>query len=202
MLPYLYATDSSSWSHTEEVKASLSFDTKLTTKEFGLLVGFGFSLFYCVFSLVAGHLADNTSRVLILCQGLVLWNGATFLTGAATDFQTLLLARLMLGLGQAFSAPACYSIIAAYVPPCHLAQANALCKHPLDECTGKSNSRALSATLRAPPSSTHLDALGTYFGAGLEHKGRGIAPKVLRGGSCTHRNASHGYLRKLAGGEG
>ena len=46
--------------------------------------------------------------------------------GASENFSELLLARALLGLGESFSAPAAYSIIADTFPPSALAQGNAV----------------------------------------------------------------------------
>ena len=58
-------------------------------------------------------------------------NGATVLLGTATSFPTLLAARIILGIGEAFSAPASYSLIADYFPSEGRGEANAWnsCSH-------------------------------------------------------------------------
>ena len=48
------------------------------------------------------------------------------LLGTATSFPTLLAARIMLGIGEAFSAPASYSLIADYFPSEGRGEANGI----------------------------------------------------------------------------
>ncbi len=56
-------------------------------------------------------LADRTSRTRIIAAGVVFWSLATFLTGMAHTFALLLLARALVGVGEAAYAPAAQSMI-------------------------------------------------------------------------------------------
>ena len=73
--------------------------------------------------LVAGRLADVSSRKTVIFFGVVIWNLAMVGLGMSNVFWQLLLWRLVLGVGQAFTNPASYSLIADYFPPSHLAMA-------------------------------------------------------------------------------
>ena len=76
--------------------------------------------------LVAGRLADVSSRKTVIFFGVVIWNLAMVGLGMSNVFWQLLLWRLVLGVGQAFTNPASYSLIADYFPEEKRAQANGL----------------------------------------------------------------------------
>lgn len=69
-----------------------------------------------------GRAADLYNRKNIVFYGLVIWNLATVFQGMSTNFVQLLLARVLLGIGESFSMPASYSLIADYFAPDVLAQ--------------------------------------------------------------------------------
>lgn len=69
-----------------------------------------------------GRAADLYNRKLIVFYGLVIWNLATIGMGLSNNFWQLLLSRIFLGIGQSFSMPASYSLIADYFPAESLAQ--------------------------------------------------------------------------------
>ena len=58
-----------------------------------------------------GLLADRISRTRIIAAGVVFWSLATFLTGMAGTFAMLLVARALVGVGEAAYAPAAQSMI-------------------------------------------------------------------------------------------
>lgn len=69
-----------------------------------------------------GRAADLYNRRSIIFYGLVIWNLATVFLGMSNNFVQLLLSRILLGIGESFSMPASYSLIADYFPPESLAQ--------------------------------------------------------------------------------
>lgn len=69
-----------------------------------------------------GRAADLYNRKNILFYGLVIWNLATVFQALSNNFVQLLLSRVLLGIGESFSMPASYSLIADYFPPDVLAQ--------------------------------------------------------------------------------
>ena len=81
-----------------------------------MLAGYAFSVCYVGAGLLMGRAADTRNRRNIIVLGMVLWNGATVATGLSTSFAQLVGARVVLGIGEAFSAPASYSLIADYFP--------------------------------------------------------------------------------------
>lgn len=90
-------------------------------KEFGLSkigTGLVFSAFaypYLVFQICGGWVCDHfgARRTLIVCG--VVWAGATVLTGLAHGLTSLLLARLLLGLGEGATFPAATAAMSRWV---------------------------------------------------------------------------------------
>ena len=89
--------------------------------EFGLnktQIGLVFSAFaypYLVFQIIGGWVSDRfgARRTLIVCGAL--WATATVLTGLAGSLFTMLLARVLLGLGEGATFPAATSAMARWV---------------------------------------------------------------------------------------
>ena len=77
----------------------------------GVLSGFAFAVFYAVLGLPIARLADRSSRKPIISACLALFSIATTLCGLATSFFTLFLARMAVGVGEAGTGPASYSMI-------------------------------------------------------------------------------------------
>ncbi|CAM9987824.1 unnamed protein product [Ascophyllum nodosum] len=127
LLNYLYAVSDDDYDDDDGKNfVSIEDATGITTSEYGLLVGYGFSFFYVIFGLFMGRAADLYNRKLIIFYGLVIWNLATVFLGLSNNFIELLLSRILLGIGESFSMPASYSLIADYFPPESLAQANGI----------------------------------------------------------------------------
>ena len=78
----------------------------------GLLTGPVFVLFYCFLGIPIAWLADRYSRPLIITVSLALWSAFTALSGVATSFAPLALARLGVGFGEAGCNPSAHSLIA------------------------------------------------------------------------------------------
>ena len=74
----------------------------------------------------SGLLADRLSRTRIIAVGIVFWSLATFLGGLAPTFQSLLLARALVGVGEASYAPAAQSMISGAFPAVSRARAQAV----------------------------------------------------------------------------
>ncbi|WP_422059693.1 MFS transporter [Sphingopyxis sp.] len=85
--------------------------------EIGLLVGFGFVLFYTVLGVPFGAAADRTNRRNLIVFGLVGWSLATAGSGLVAGFGGLLLMRALVGVGEATLSPAALSTIADRFPP-------------------------------------------------------------------------------------
>ena len=91
-------------------------DLGLSDGQLGLLSGTVFALFYGLFGLALGRLADNWVRTWTIALGLSLWSGMTALSGFATNFGTLAAARVGVGVGEASASPAAYSLISDWFP--------------------------------------------------------------------------------------
>ena len=78
-----------------------------------------------VFGLVMGRAADVYNRKLIVFYGLVIWSFATLWLGLSNNYTQLLQSRILLGIGESFSMPASFSMIADYFPIESLAQVSA-----------------------------------------------------------------------------
>jgi MFS family permease len=79
---------------------AIKADLKIGDAEMGLLFGTVFALFYALFSLPLGRLADGWTRTKLLSICLVFWSLATGLAGFASSFAMLALSRLGVGIGD------------------------------------------------------------------------------------------------------
>lgn len=91
-------------------------DLGLTDQDMGFLGGAAFGVFYALFGIPLGRLADNWSRVKLLSIGLALWSSMTALSGFARNQLDLSLARMGVGIGEATASPTAYSLISDYFP--------------------------------------------------------------------------------------
>ena len=92
-----------------DIKADLELDDA----QLGFLYGTAFAIFYALFGIPLGRLADTWSRTRLLASGIALWSCMTALSGFARNFATLTVARIGVGVGEASSAPTCYSMISS-----------------------------------------------------------------------------------------
>ena len=86
-------------------------DLGLTNTELGLLIGLAFAVLYTTFAIPLAWLADRYNRVNILSIALETWSGFTALTGFATNFMQIAIARMGVGIGEAGGSPPSHSII-------------------------------------------------------------------------------------------
>jgi MFS family permease len=82
----------------------------------GLLLGPAFGIFYALFGIPVGWLADFRSRRNIIAIGIVTWCLMTALCGFAGSFLQLFIARIGVGAGEAALSPCALSIISDYHP--------------------------------------------------------------------------------------
>jgi MFS transporter, Spinster family, sphingosine-1-phosphate transporter len=95
---------------------AIKADLKIGDAEMGLLFGTVFALFYALFSLPIGRLADGWTRTKLLAISIGFWSAATALGGLASSFSMLALSRLGVGIGEAATQPAGTSLIYDYWP--------------------------------------------------------------------------------------
>ncbi|WP_114954112.1 MFS transporter [Sphingosinicella terrae] len=91
-------------------------DLGIADAEMGLLYGTVFALFYAMFSLPLGRLADGWIRTRLLSLSIIGWSAATGLAGFANSFALLALSRLGVGIGEASVQPAGMSLLADSFP--------------------------------------------------------------------------------------
>lgn len=99
----------------EAIKHDLGFsDTQL-----GLLTGFAFSFFYSVMGLPIARLVDRptTSRPTVIAVCIALWSAMTAISGAAQSYAQLVVARMLVAIGEAGSGPALLTLINHYSRP-------------------------------------------------------------------------------------
>lgn len=91
-------------------------DLGISDTQVSLLQGFAFAIFYAIVGIPLARMADNTNRVMLIFWGMVVWTAAMGLSGLATSFAMLFMARMLLGIGEATLTPAGYSIMSDYFP--------------------------------------------------------------------------------------
>ena len=103
-----------------QILAILAVDIKrdlgLDDDQLGFLGGAAFAVFYALFGVPLGRLADRWHRVRLLTIGLLLWSTMTALSGLARNYAALSLARMGVGVGEATASPTAYSLISDYFP--------------------------------------------------------------------------------------
>jgi len=91
-------------------------DLHVGDAEMGLLYGTVFALFYALFSLPLGRLADGWIRTRLLGLALAFWSIATGMAAFAHGFALLALSRLGVGIGEGAVYPAGYSLVFDHFP--------------------------------------------------------------------------------------
>lgn len=95
-----------------DIKADLGLDDA----DIGFLYGTAFAVFYALFGIPLGRLADSWNRVRLLTLGLAIWSAMTAVSGFAKNGTTLGLARMGVGIGEATASPSAYSLISDMFP--------------------------------------------------------------------------------------
>jgi MFS family permease len=91
-------------------------DLHLKDEDLGFLYGTAFGVFYALFGIPLGRLADSWHRVRLMTIGLALWSSMTALSGFSRTGGQLALARIGVGVGEATASPSAYSLISDYFP--------------------------------------------------------------------------------------
>src|SRR5918997_961944 len=91
-------------------------DLDVSDAQIGFLYGTAFAVFYALFGIPLGRLADSWYRGRLMAMGLTLWSSMTALSGFANSFGMLAVARIGVGIGEASASPAAYSMISDHFP--------------------------------------------------------------------------------------
>lgn len=97
----------------EEIKA----DIGVSDAQIGFLYGTAFAVFYAIFGIPLGRLADVWVRKSLISAGLVFWSAMTALSGTAQSFGSLAVFRFGVGIGEASATPAAFSMLSDYFSP-------------------------------------------------------------------------------------
>ena len=95
-----------------DIKADLGVDDAFL----GFLYGTAFAIFYALFGIPLGKLADSWKRIRLMSIGLALWSFMTALSGFARNGAMLTGARIGVGVGEASAGPSAYSLISDWFP--------------------------------------------------------------------------------------
>ncbi len=98
----------------------------LSATEFGTAIS-AFVWIYAPVQLVVGWLCDRFSVYRLMAWGVIVWAASTLLMGFVGGFVSLLVRRVILGVGESVVFPASGKIIARHVPPEGRGLANASC---------------------------------------------------------------------------
>ena len=91
-------------------------DLHLKDEDLGFLYGTAFGVFYALFGIPLGRLADNWHRVRLLTIGLSLWSAMTVLSGFSKTGGMLAGVRVGVGIGEATASPSAYSLLSDWFP--------------------------------------------------------------------------------------
>ena len=97
----------------EEIKA----DIGVSDAQIGFLYGTAFAVFYAIFGIPLGRLADVWVRKSLISAGLFFWSFMTALSGTARSFGSLAVFRFGVGVGEASATPAAFSMLSDYFSP-------------------------------------------------------------------------------------
>jgi len=90
----------------------------ITDTQFGVLAS-GFIAVYMLSAPAFGTLGDTRSRTRLIALGVFLWSFSTALGGLAWGFVSLLVARALVGVGEAAYGTIAPSLLADYYPRSH-----------------------------------------------------------------------------------
>jgi MFS family permease len=102
----------------------MTTELKLDPEAFGLVLS-AFFWVYAPVQLFVGWLCDRFSVYRLMAAGVLLWAAATFATGFVGGFASLMVLRVLLGVGETIAFPGASKIITRHVPPGRRGMANA-----------------------------------------------------------------------------
>ena len=96
---------------------SIKADLGISDADIGFLYGTAFAVFYAIFGIPLGKMADVWVRRKLISVGLGFWSLMTALSGTARSFPELAVFRFGVGVGEASATPAAFSMLSDYFPP-------------------------------------------------------------------------------------
>ena len=102
----------------------MTAELRLDPQAFGLVLS-AFFWVYAPVQLVVGWLCDRFSVYRLIAGGVLVWAAATLATGFVAGFTSLLVLRVLLGVGETIAFPGASKIISRHVPPQSRGMANA-----------------------------------------------------------------------------
>ena len=103
----------------------LKDELRLSGSQLGILLSAFFWTYACL-QPISGWLVDRVNVNWVMAGGFCLWSCATAATGVAHAFLSLLLLRMMLGIGESITFPSCSKIIALHFREEHRGLANSV----------------------------------------------------------------------------
>lgn len=139
-------------------------DLQISDTEMSLLMGFAFVVFYVLLGLPIARLADRSNRRNIIGVGLVIWSMMTAACGLAQRFTHLFAARVGVGVGEACTGPATFSMLSDLFPRDKLPRAIAVMNfgYAWGVAGAMLFGGAVVAFLASTPT-VELGPLGTFF---------------------------------------
>jgi len=96
----------------EPIKA----DLHLSDSAIGLLTGVALAIFYVIAGLPLALIADRSNRRNLVVAALFAWSLLTAVCGTVRTFWQFILARILVGVGEAGGTPPSHSLISDYFP--------------------------------------------------------------------------------------
>ncbi len=94
---------------------AIRHDFGLRYEQLGYLAT-AFTVVLSISTFPLGMIADRFSRRSVISTGVLFWSGATFLSGLAGSFRSLLTARALVGVGEAAYTPAGAAVLSSLFP--------------------------------------------------------------------------------------
>lgn len=91
-------------------------DLGISDTQLSYLMGLSFAVFYTLFGIPLGRLADAVSRRGLIAAGLFVWSLMTTGCGVASRYWQFALLRMGVGVGEASLSPSSYSLISDSFP--------------------------------------------------------------------------------------
>ena len=85
--------------------APIKRDMHLSDTQVSLLMGLSFAMFYTLFGIVIGRLADQAIRRNIIITGIAVWSVLTALCAGVKTYSQFFFARMGVGVGEATLSP-------------------------------------------------------------------------------------------------